>query len=135
MTRWAERGRSSAALAAILFVVTAWSSAAGAGPAFPWTSFLAIAREEPAAHVAHCVPGDDGTRVTAFFIGRAPEFYQVWATVSGPDWVAVHYNGEGRPDWVWRGAWSGDRLSVASVSAYDPVAHATACDMLFNGRR
>jgi hypothetical protein len=135
MTRWVEGGRSAVALAAILLVTAAWSSVARAGPAFPWTSFRAIAQEEPTANVAHCVPGDDGTRVTAFLIGRAPEFYQVWATVSGPDWVAVHYNGEGRPDWVWHGVWSGDRLSVAAVSAYDPVAHATACDMLFNGRR
>lgn len=49
----------------------------------------------------------------------------------GPQWIAVHYDGEARPDWVWRGTWSGDVLTVTSVSPYDRYAHASACEMLF----
>lgn len=107
---------------------------AGAEPAFPWTSFQAIAHEDFVGEVDRCNPVDDRTRITAFFIGRPRGFYRLWAMLHGRDWVAVHYDGDARPDWVWRGVWAGDDLVVRSVASYDSGAHASACEILFGPR-
>ena len=81
-----------------------------------------------------CYGEDDRTRITSLLILHLRGFYRLWAMLNGPHWVAIHYDEEARPDWVWRGTWSGDNLSVASVSLYDPVAHVSACDLLFGAR-
>ena len=109
------------------------SERAVAGPPFPWASLLAIAEERPIGDTGFCNSRDNDTQIAALLINvRGTQgFYRLWAMLRGPKWVAIHYDGEGRPDWVWRGAWSGDALSVASVSPYDPVAHSSACDLLF----
>ena len=98
---------------------------------FPWTSLRAIAEEHPGGSVGVCIPNDDATRLAALLIERPPDFYRFWAMLDGPAWVAIHYDGEARPDWVWHGIWSGDNLRVASVSPYDPTAHASVCDLFF----
>lgn len=110
-------------------------SAAEAAPAFPWTSFQAIAQEHSVSGRARCVFENEGTEVAEFFVFRAPGFYRIWAMLQGRDWVAVHYDGDARPDWVWRGTWSGDTLSVAAAGAYDPAAHHSGCDLLFQPNR
>ena len=119
---------------AFLFALLLWSGPAWAESTFPWTSFRAIAREHSVGEVERCNPTDDRTRITAFFIQRPRGFYRLWAMLGGRDWVAVHYDGEARPDWVWRGVWTGDDLVVRSVASFDPVAHASACDLLFGSR-
>ncbi|MGH7262334.1 MAG: hypothetical protein ACREH7_00225 [Candidatus Rokuibacteriota bacterium] len=119
------------------FLLAAWllgSGLAQAGPSFPWTSFRAIPRERSVGEVDRCNPADDRTRITAFFIQGSREFYRLWAMLNGRDWVAVHYDGEARPDWVWLGVWAGDDLVVRSVVSYDPVTHASACELLFGTR-
>ncbi len=125
------RRRAVQVLLAALFL---WSGVARGEPTFPWTSFRAIARDDSFGEVARCNPTDDRTRVTAFFIQHPRGFYRLWAMHNGRDWVAVHYDGEARPDWVWRGVWAGDDLIVGSVFSYDPVAHASACKILFGPR-
>ncbi len=65
------------------------------------------------------------------FIHHPQGFYRVWAMLHGREWMAVRYNGEARPDWVWRGTWAGDILTVTSALPYDVYAHASACDVLF----
>jgi len=109
-------------------------SVAETAPAFPWTSFRAIASEHPTGNRHRCDPDDDRTEIAAFLIFRPAGFYRLWTMLRGPDWVAIHYDGEARPDWVWRGTWSGDDLSIASVVAYDPVAHVSGCDLLFRAQ-
>ena len=104
---------------------------AGPTPTFPWTSLRAIAREHPTGEVNLCKPENPRTRMTALFIGRPRGFYRFWAMIHGPEWMAVRYDGEARPEWVWRGTWSGDVLTVTSVSPYDRYAHASACEVLF----
>ena len=120
------------------FLLAAWllgSGLAEAEPSFPWTSFQAIPREHSVGEVDRCNPIDDRTRFTAFFIQGSREFYRLWAMLDGRrDWIAVHYDGDARPDWVWRGVWAGDDLVVRSVVSYDPVAHASACELLFGPR-
>lgn len=115
----------------LLMALLLWTDTTGAAPAFPWASFRAIAQEQPAGDVGLCNPEDDHTKITAMFIGRPPGFYRMWAMLDGPEWLAVHYDGDARPDWVWRGTWAGDRLTVTWVSPFDPYAHASACHVLF----
>ena len=105
-----------------------------AAPTFPWASFQSIHREYSLGEVNLCNPRDSRTRITEFFIQRPRGFYRLWAMLHGRDWVAVHYDGSARPDWVWRGVWSGDDLVVRSVASFDPVAHASACELLFEPR-
>lgn len=119
---------------AFLVALLLWLEPAEAEPTFPWTSFRAIAREYSLGEVELCNPTDHHTRIAAFVIHRPRGFYRLWATLHAQDWVAVHYDGQARPDWVWRGVWSGDDLLVRSVASYDPVAHASACDLLFDSR-
>ena len=107
------------------------SETAGPAPAFPWQSFRAIAQEPMAGEVNLCNPENPRTRVTAFFIHRPMGFYRVWAMTHGREWMAVRYDGDARPEWVWRGTWAGDVLAVTSVSPYDRSAHASACEVLF----
>ncbi len=116
---------------AFLLVALVVGSVAETAPVFPWTSFRAIAQEQPTGGSYVCKPEDGRTEIAEFLILRPSEFYRLWTVLKGPDWVAIHYDGEARPDWVWRGTWSGDDLSVASVVSYDPVAHASGCDLLF----
>lgn len=118
-----------------LVLVALVVSAAEATPAFPWTSFRAIAQEHSAGGQARCTSGNNSTEVAEFLIFRTPGFYRIWAMLAGREWVAVHYDGDARPDWVWRGTWTGDTLSVASVAAYDPAAHHSGCDLLFRPTR
>lgn len=110
-------------------------SVAEAAPAFPWTSFRAIAQEHSVGGRARCISGNDHTEVAEFLVFRAPGFYRIWAMLQGREWVAVHYDGDARPDWVWRGTWSEDTLSVASAVAYDPTVHRSGCDLLFQPNR
>ncbi len=107
------------------------AQAATGEPAFPWTSLRVMVAEHSIAGIGVCNPYDDGTRLTALLIGRGSGFYRFWAVLNGPAWLAIHYDDEARPDWVWRGSWAGDRLQVASVSPYDPAAHPSACEILF----
>lgn len=130
MARPLNRRTGQAFIATLLL----WSDLAGAEPAFPWTSFRAIAREYSVGEINRCDPADDRTRIAEFVIQRSMGFYRLWATLHGHDWVAVHYDGEARPDWVWRGTWTGDNLVEGSVVSYDPVAHASACTLLFESR-
>ena len=120
------------------FLLAAWLLGAGlaeAEPSFPWTSFRAIPRERSLGEVERCNPLDEQTKFTAFFIQGSREFYRLWAMLDGRhDWIAVHYDGDARPDWVWLGIWAGDDLLVRSVVSYDPVAHASACELLFGSR-
>ena len=127
--------RGSATALGLQLCLAAWLACPGAAetaPSFPWTSFQAIAAEHPSGSVFRCDQNDGRTGVAAIFVDHPPEFFRIWFQLSGPDWVAIRFNGEARPDWVWRGTWSGDHLRVGSASAYDPVAHASACDLLFN---
>ncbi len=122
-------------LAFLLAACLLGSELAEAEPSFPWTSFRAIPRERSVGEVERCNPLDDRTKFTAFFIQGSQEFYRLWAMLDGRrDWVAVHYDGDARPDWVWRGIWAGDDLVVRSVVLYDPVAHASACELLFENK-
>lgn len=123
------RARSTAR---VLFVaLVACSAAAETAPTLPWTSFRAIAEEHPLREIYRCSQEDGRTQIIAILIQHPPGFYRLWAKLRGSDWVAIRYDAEARPDWVWRGTWSGDELRVASVSAFDPAAHASACDLLF----
>jgi len=117
----------------LLVLLFIWPTAEAA-PTFPWTSFRAIAAEHPTGSRNFCDPDDGRTEVVDFLILRPPGFYRLWTMLRGPDWVAIRYDGEARPDWVWRGTWSGDNLSVVSAAAYDPVAHVSGCDLLFRAR-
>ncbi|MBI2153177.1 MAG: hypothetical protein HYU24_05660 [Candidatus Rokubacteria bacterium] len=78
-----------------------------------------------------CNPENPRTRITTLFIERPQGFYRFGAMAHGPEWMAVRYDVEARPDWVWRGTWSGDVLTVTSVSPYDRYGHASACEVLF----
>ncbi len=118
----------------LLVLVLVWSEAAQAGPSFPWSSFRAIAKEPTTRGVARCNPDDSHTEIVAILIVHPPGFYRLWAMLTGPEWAAVRYDEEARPDWVWRGSWSGDTLSVVSVSPYDAVAHDSGCTLLFRTR-
>ena len=100
-------------------------------PAFPWKSFRAIAQEPIVGEVNLCNPENPRTRITALFIDRPMGFYRLWAVIHGREWMAVSYDGDARPEWVWRGTWAGDALTVTSVSPYDRYAHASACEVLF----
>ena len=115
----------------VLALLFLYSETAGAAPAFPWTSFRAIGQERPAGDMDLCNPENPRTRIAAMIIHHPQGFYRLWAMLHGPEWMAVHYDGEARPDWVWRGTWSGDVLAVTSVSPFDPYGHASACDVLF----
>jgi len=132
----AGAGRARGALPGTVHLFVAASLAcagvADAAPPFPWTSLRAIAAEHPIGQLYPCDPNDGRTAITAFFVERSREFFRIWIRLRGPDWVAVHFDEEARPDWVWHGTWSGDLLRVSSVAAFDPVAHASACDLLFN---
>ncbi len=108
-----------------------WSETAGAAPAFPWSSFRAIAQERPAGYIANCNPQNERTRIAELVIRQPRGFYRLWAALNGSEWMAIHYDGEAHPEWVWRGTWSGDALTVTRVSPYDPYTHASACDVLF----
>lgn len=90
-----------------------------------------MAEEHPMRGLSRCDPREGRTEITDIVLLRPPGFYRLWVMLNGPDWAAIRYDEEARPDWVWRGTWSGDALSVASVSAYDPIAHASACELLF----
>jgi len=121
----------------VLVALVICSGRAVAGPTFPWASFRAIAEERPIGDTGFCDSRDTDTQITALLITMhdSQEFYRLWAMVRGPEWVAIHYDGEGRPGRVWRGTWSGNDLTVASEAPYDPVAHSSACELLFGPPR
>ncbi|MBI4611335.1 MAG: hypothetical protein HY726_20285 [Candidatus Rokubacteria bacterium] len=121
----------------VRLVFLAWlvsPETAGAAPGFPWTSFRALAEDRTTHGIYRCDPAQGRNEVVAVVLIRPAEFYRFWTMLKGPDWIAIHYDAEARPDWVWRGTWSGDDLSVTRVSRFDPVAHASACDLLFGAR-
>ena len=130
------RGSRTASLLAVLALVLC-AGRAVAEPAFPWVSLRAIAEERPVGDTGFCNSQDNDTQIVATLIQthRHDGFYRMWAMLRGPKRVAIHYDGEGRPAWVWRGTWSGDDLSVASGSGYDPGAHSSACEILFGSLR
>ena len=130
------RGLRAASLLPVLALIL-WSGRADAEPAFPWTSLRAIAEERPVGDTGFCNPQDTSTQIVAILIQtrRHDGFYRMWAMLRGPRWTAIHYDGEGRPGWVWHGTVSGDDLSVVSVSGYDSGAHGAACELLFGPPR
>ena len=132
----AGRGSRAAYLLPVLALILCPGRAV-AEPTFPWASLRAIAAERPIGDTGLCNSEDNNTQIVALLI-QMPHpngFYRMWAMLRGPKWVAIRYDGEGRPDWVWRGTWSGDDLSVASGSLYDPGAHSSACELLFGSLR
>lgn len=118
----------------VLLAWLVWPEAAAAAPGFPWTSFRTLAEDRTTHGIYRCDPSGGRNEIVSVVLLRPAGFYRFWAVLKGPDWVALHYDAEARPDWVWSGTWSDDDLSVTTVSPYNPVAHASACDLLFPTR-
>jgi hypothetical protein len=113
-----------------LIALLLWSGPPGPPP-FPWTSLAALREERPVANLGTCVPGDERTRVVTLLVLKPREFYRFWTPINGSDWVAIGFDSEGRPAWVWRGTSAGDELAVTSATPYDPAAPLVPCEALF----
>lgn len=111
-----------------------WTGFARAEPVFPWTTFQTLAAEASVRDLYECREAEHTTHVTELLIFRPAGFYRLWTMLHGAEWIAIHYDREARPDWVWRGTWFGDLLSVVSGSSYDQATHLSACDLLFQPR-
>lgn len=115
-----------------LLSILGCAGSAATEPAFPWTTLTAVARESPHRDLGQCQPRNSRSSVVAFLMSRPQGFYRLYVMLHGPRWIALHYDEDAVPDRVWYGTWSGDHLLVTSASPYDPIAHASACDALFD---